>query len=62
MEGSCEILMRENEKKIAPCKNCANREVGCHSLCNDYKIFRENLDKVNENRRKYLESIDYDRI
>jgi hypothetical protein len=36
-------------KHIAsPCLNCERRFVGCHSTCEDYKAFRDKLDKANE--------------
>lgn len=31
----------------APCKGCADRFVGCHSTCDLYKQFRNELDKKN---------------
>lgn len=30
------------------CKNCTERHIGCHSTCEDYKNFRNELDKMNE--------------
>lgn len=29
----------------SPCKDCAERYVGCHSGCEKYKDFRQELDK-----------------
>jgi len=37
--------------KAAPCKNCPNRHVGCHSQCDDYKDWRAERDKVLEIKR-----------
>ena len=31
----------------APCKGCPDRFVGCHSTCDLYKQFRNELDKKN---------------
>ena len=28
------------------CKNCENRHMGCHSMCEDYIRFREAQDEV----------------
>jgi len=30
------------------CKDCKNRTIGCHSTCEDYKQYRENLNAENE--------------
>jgi hypothetical protein len=32
----------------APCKNCPNRKVGCHSTCQKYLDFRKEVDKINK--------------
>lgn len=29
------------------CQNCTERYVGCHSECEDYKSYRDDLDKKN---------------
>ena len=43
----------------APCKDCVNRVVGCHSACDQYKKFanerKEYVRKVNAYRRKERE-------
>ena len=31
----------------APCKDCTDRILGCHSLCNKYKEFKERVDSTN---------------
>lgn len=42
------------------CKDCKERKVGCHSKCEKYKKFRQELDKeVNENRSKRVISRGY---
>lgn len=36
----------------APCLNCTDRKVGCHSICEKYKVYREYKDKENEKIRQ----------
>ena len=31
-------------KNDGPCYNCEKRVIGCHSKCNEYKQFKENLE------------------
>lgn len=38
--------------KPAPCMNCQDRVLGCHSKCEKYKIFRAELDEINRKRRE----------
>lgn len=33
------------------CKDCADRQIGCHATCERYKAFREQLDKINEQKK-----------
>lgn len=35
-------------KPLAPCKDCPDREVGCHSKCERYTSFRKELDEYNK--------------
>ncbi len=35
----------------APCQNCTDRKLNCHSNCTKYKMYK---DKLEENRKKYL--------
>lgn len=35
-----------------PCLNCIDRKVGCHSICEKYKVYREYKDKENEKIRQ----------
>lgn len=30
----------------APCKDCTNRAIGCHSECKDYKDYRNDRDNA----------------
>lgn len=36
---------------IAPCKDCPDRVVGCHSTCERYKDYREEKDRELEQKR-----------
>lgn len=37
-----------------PCKDCDKRHLGCHSTCEDYKLYKSEVNKVNDTRNKYL--------
>jgi hypothetical protein len=41
----------------APCQDCTDREVGCHSSCDKYKAFKQKCDELRElrNRKKQEE-------
>lgn len=47
----------------APCKECLNREVGCHAVCKDYIQFQsDKLDETNmirESKKTYNEHMGY---
>lgn len=36
---------------MCPCKNCKDRHELCHSTCEKYRTYRENLDAIAEARR-----------
>ena len=36
--------------KYSTCLNCEKRYYGCHSNCEDYKLFRADLDKIKQNK------------
>lgn len=38
----------------APCLNCENRFLGCHSSCNNYQSFRKQLDIINTKRQERI--------
>lgn len=38
------------------CKGCEKREVGCHAKCSDYLSFREQLDKIKEEKYDWYAS------
>lgn len=42
--------------KQTPCKNCDRRQVGCHSKCDNYRLFREQIDKKKEDKDTYYKS------
>lgn len=34
----------------APCKDCPNRQIGCHSTCEKYLEFRKEVDRLKQER------------
>ena len=34
----------------APCKNCTDRQMGCHGKCERYKAYREVMDEAARKR------------
>ena len=39
-------------KVNSPCKDCKNRFLGCHSKCEGYKIYKEELTSLQEDLDK----------
>lgn len=39
----------------APCKDCPDRQVGCHSTCEKYLTFRKERNELNESIYKQRE-------
>ena len=39
----------------APCKDCPDRQVGCHSTCEKYLTFRKKRNELNESIYKQRE-------
>lgn len=39
--------------KIAPCKDCIDRTLGCHSNCTRYREWKADKDRARENERRY---------
>lgn len=37
-----------------PCYHCKDRCIGCHDYCEKYKAWKSEVDRVNDNRRKYV--------
>ena len=44
---------------LAPCKDCKERKVGCHSTCEAYKEFQRQNDDTKANRSKESEANAY---
>lgn len=44
---------------IAPCKDCPDRKVGCHAVCEKYIAYSEWRTKLLESRWKENEDNDY---
>ena len=43
-----------SKKNTPPCKDCKDREIGCHSRCEKYGKFRaENEKRYEQNRLNY---------
>lgn len=42
----------------SPCKNCQNRELGCHAKCEAYIKFRQKRDVYIEKRWEEREKLD----
>lgn len=42
-------------KPKVPCQNCEKRHLSCHSKCDAYKAYKQELDKLNEQVRKEFE-------
>ena len=49
--GKGVILLRTNGFN-PPCKNCADRHIGCHSECELYKIYKDKSSLTVEAERK----------
>ena len=39
-----------------PCKDCDRRVSGCHSMCDDYKSWKAEQDRIVDERRKAREA------
>ena len=44
---------------IAPCKDCPDRELGCHTSCGKYIAYRKTQDEYNDKNRAINEVCDY---
>lgn len=40
----------------SPCKDCKDRELGCHAKCDKYIAFKMDSEKEKEERRVYIEN------
>lgn len=43
----------------SPCKDCENRHHNCHSQCEDYKAYRDKIDKAFAEKRAAATVRDY---
>lgn len=50
--------MKKIYRPNAPCKDCPDRVLGCHAICEKYIIFKEKLNEYNQQQR--YESINND--
>lgn len=41
-----------------PCKDCEKRHVGCHSSCEDYKMYHDENVKLQEQRAEFRRKIE----
>lgn len=37
---------------LSPCKNCNNRQIGCHIVCEQYKAFKKERQALNTKIRR----------
>lgn len=44
---------------MVPCKDCTNRKVGCHSGCNAYLLYKQDLSRVREKKKFVAELKSY---
>ena len=44
--------MKERIMRKAPCKDCPDRFVGCHSVCVEYAKFKAQAEKIREEKNK----------
>jgi hypothetical protein len=42
-------------REIAPCKDCINRNPGCHDKCEKYLTWKMKLNELNKARREYAD-------
>lgn len=47
------MMKQELPKDIAPCMNCSDRFVGCHSKCERYKAYRKMIDERKKQKMKH---------
>ena len=47
-DTNIKMLFGYNFQVANPCKDCADREVGCHGKCEKYKAYRHELEHVKQ--------------
>ena len=64
-----ELMQLENydpeykaNSQLAPCKDCPNRCLGCHSKCYKYQVFRQERNKYAEAARRAREEYSNDHL
>lgn len=40
----------------SPCKDCKERQLGCHGQCKHYAEYRQKIETIDTNRAKYTEN------
>lgn len=46
---------RRGDGRVTPCKDCKERTEKCHAKCTRYKAWKEEHEKVRQERAKYIE-------
>ena len=46
-------MIKTNNSKCK-CKECTDRYLGCHDHCEDYKVYRQELDEKNRVRQEKI--------
>lgn len=46
-------------RKSAPCRDCEQREIGCHGRCEQYKAYRDSIDAAKAAREKEIMTEQY---
>lgn len=49
------IPQEDMSKPESPCYNCDERHVGCHSICDEYADYKDNLEDYKAIIRKSIE-------
>lgn len=39
------------------CINCKYRKIGCHNKCDSYKKYKEEIERINKNRKTFNEQM-----
>lgn len=55
-----EIAERVHDMKyICPCKDCLDRTITCHTECDKYSKWREDLDERNRQNKPNVDAVSY---
>ena len=55
-------MWEEIKNTKTPCKNCTMRHEGCHSKCDLYKAFKEDLDSKQEALKQWKRETYFQRM